>query len=335
MQDSVSDTFKDKLILVTGGTGSFGQKFTEIALKKLQPKAVRIYSRNELKQVEMERKLSPDEWTRARFFIGDVRDSRRLYRAMEGVDIVIHAAALKHVPVCEYNPLEAVDTNINGARNVIDAALDTGVDKVLALSTDKAVQPVNLYGATKLVAEKLFVQANAYAGQKKTRFACVRYGNVMGSSGSIVPLFLKQKESGEVTITDERMTRFWITLEQGVDFVMNSIHRMKGGEIFVPKIPSTKVTDLADVIAPGARRKIIGIRPGEKIHETLLTADEARHAKEFPDHFIIEPEHRFWKSDNHNEGKKLTGDFSYSSDNNPVRLNNEQIASMLKAQGFL
>ncbi|MDD2655143.1 MAG: UDP-N-acetylglucosamine 4,6-dehydratase (inverting) [Candidatus ainarchaeum sp.] len=335
MQDSVTDTFNGKLVLITGGTGSFGQKFTELVLKKAQPKAVRIYSRNELKQVEMERKLSQEDWLRARFFIGDVRDSRRLYRAMEGADIVIHAAALKHVPVCEYNPLEAVDTNINGARNVIDAALDTGVGKVLALSTDKAVQPVNLYGATKLVAEKLFVQANAYSGQKKTRFACVRYGNVMGSSGSVVPLFFRQKESGEVTITDERMTRFWITLEQGVDFVMKSISRMKGGEIFVPKIPSTKVTDLADVIAPGARRKVIGIRPGEKLHEILLTADEARHAREFPDHFVIEPEHRFWKSENHMEGKKLSGDFSYSSDNNPVWLSNEQIAGMLKAQGFL
>jgi len=332
----MQDIFRDKIVLITGGTGSFGQKFTEILLRKYEPNAVRIYSRNELRQVEMERKLSEKDAARTRFFIGDVRDRKRLFRAMEGVDIVVHAAALKHVPVCEYNPLEAVDTNINGARNVIDAALDTGVEKVIALSTDKAVQPVNLYGATKLVSEKLFVQANTYSGQRKTRFGVVRYGNVIGSSGSVIPLFAKQKENGRITITDERMTRFWITLEQGVELVMESLGIMKGGEIFVPKIPSTKITDLAEVIAPDVEREIIGIRPGEKLHEVLITGEEATHALEFDKHYLIKPEFKFWSKDNgYYNGDKVPDGFMYSSDTNTKWLTKEEIRKLLVNEGWM
>ncbi len=235
---------ENKVILLTGGTGSFGQKFTEIALREHNPKVIRIFSRGELLQQQMQQRFNDDP--RLRFFIGDVRDRERVYRAMNGVDIVVHAAALKQVPTCEYNPLEAVKTNIDGAANVIDAAIDNGVEKVMTISTDKAVQPVNLYGATKLAAEKLFIQSNVYTGWRKTRFSCVRYGNVAGSRGSVMPLFLKQKENGTITITDERMTRFWITLEQGVRFVIDCTGRMHGGEVFIPKIPSMKITELAD-----------------------------------------------------------------------------------------
>ncbi|GAG26282.1 unnamed protein product, partial [marine sediment metagenome] len=260
-------------------------KFTEIILKEHNPKSVRIYDNRELAGVEMERKFND---SRLRFFIGDVRDKERLYRAMNGADIVIHAAALKHVPVCEYNPIEAVRTNMEGAMNVINAAIDNSVEKIMAISTDKAVYPVNLYGATKMVAEKLFVQGNTYSGFKETVFSCARYGNVLASSGSVVPLFYEQKNKGEITITDERMTRFWITIDKGVNFVIKCIETMKGGEIFVPKIPSMKISDLAEVIAPGLKKKIIGIRPGEKLHEALLTKEEAKHTKEFDKYFIVE-----------------------------------------------
>ncbi|MCX8175506.1 MAG: UDP-N-acetylglucosamine 4,6-dehydratase (inverting) [Candidatus Micrarchaeota archaeon] len=328
----MADVFKGKVVLITGGTGSFGQKMTEVLLSKHAPSAIRIYSRGELKQVEMERRFKSDK---LRFFIGDVRDKRRLARALNGVDIVIHAAALKHVPVAEYNPAEAVKTNILGAMNLVDAAIDNGVEKVIALSTDKAVAPVNLYGATKAVMEKLIIQGNVYSGWKETRFSCVRYGNVVGSSGSVVPLFLKQREEGLITITDERMTRFWITLGQGVQFVINSLSLMKGGEIFVPKIPSMRVVDLADVIAPGVKRKIIGIRPGEKLHEVLLTSDEARHAKEFDGSFIIEPEYKFWDANVHASGKKLPEGFAYSSDKNTQWLKKEELRKLLVEQGFL
>ena len=328
----MEDVFKDKVILLTGGTGSFGQKFTEIVLKKHKPKAIRVYSRGELKQVEMERKFNDE---RLRFLIGDVRDRKRLSRAMNGVDIVVHAAALKHVPVCEYNPIEAVKTNVHGAENVIDAAIDNGVEKVLALSTDKAVQPVNLYGATKLVAEKLFVQANAYSGKRRTRFSCVRYGNVIGSSGSVIPLFTKQSESGRITITDERMTRFWITLEQGVGLVISALSLMKGGEIFIPKIPSTKITDLADVLAPGAKREVIGIRPGEKLHEVLIMPEEARHSRDMGDIYVIEPEHNYWDKANHISGKPLSEGFYYASDNNTQWLNKDEIKDVLVKEGWL
>jgi len=318
----------NKVILVTGGTGSFGQKFTEIILKEHNPKAIRIYSRGELLQHEMRRKFDDDP--RLRFFIGDVRDRERIYRAMNGVDIVIHAAALKQVPTAEYNPIEAVRTNIDGAINVIDAAIDNDVHKLIAISTDKAVHPINLYGATKLVMERLFAQANVYTGARKSRFSCVRYGNVVGSRGSVVPLFLEQRENGMITLTDEKMTRFWITLEQGVRFVINCLERMHGGEVFVPKIPSMKITDLADAIAPEAKREIIGIRPGEKVDEILLTEEEATHSMEFDEYFIIEPEHPFWAGDRIKDGKPLSEGFRYTSDNNDWWLSKDELNRMLE-----
>lgn len=320
-------SLKGKVILVTGGTGSFGRKFVEVALRYHEPERIRIYSRGELLQSEMERQLNDE---RLRFFIGDVRDRNRVYRAMSGVDIVVHAAALKQVPACEYNPIEAIRTNIEGAINIIDAAIDNGVSKLMDISTDKAVHPVNLYGATKAVAEKLFVHGNAYTGGHKTKLSCVRYGNVMGSRGSIIPIFSEQKKDGSITITDERMTRFWITPEQGARFVIDCINRMHGGEIFVPKIPSMKVTDLADIIAPDAERRIIGIRPGEKLDEILLTEEEARHAKEFENCYIIEPEHRFWSVKEFTGGKALIDNFSYTSDNNRWWLTKEEMKQLLE-----
>lgn len=319
--------FNNKTILVTGGTGSFGQKFTEIILKEHNPKSIRIYDNRELAEVEMERKFND---SRLRFLVGDVRDRNRLYRAMNEVDVVVHAAALKHVPVCEYNPMEAVRTNIDGAINVIDAAVDNSVEKVMAISTDKAVHPVNLYGATKMVAEKLFIQGNSYTGGRKTILSCARYGNVIGSSGSVVPLFFEQKVNGEITITDERMTRFWIALEQGVDFVINCIEKMKGGEIFVPKISSMKIVDLAEVIAPKVKIKITGVRPGEKLHEVLLIEEEALHAKEFDKFFIIEPEYPFRYKDNFQDGKSLSPGFKYASDTNTNWITKERMAELLK-----
>lgn len=318
---------KNKTILITGGAGSFGQKFTEIILKEHNPKTVRIYDNRELAEVEMERKFNDP---RLRFFLGDVRDKNRLNRAMGGVDVAVHAAALKHVPVCEYNPIEAVKTNIEGAKNVIDAAIDNSVEKLMNISTDKAVHPVNLYGATKMVAEKLFIQANSYVGgEKKTIFSCARYGNVIASSGSVVPLFNEQKKTGEVTITDEKMTRFLITLEQGIRFVIKSIKAMKGGEIFIPKIASMKIMDLAEVIAPGVKKKIIGIRPGEKLHEVLLTKEEAIHAKEVDGCFVVEPEFHFWDEDNFREGKTLPRGFEYKSDTNDKWITKEEMQEIL------
>lgn len=321
------DILKNKVILVTGGTGSFGNKFAEIVLKKHKTNAIRIFSRGEKLQLDMQNKFNDD---RLRFFIGDVRDRERLHRAMHDVDIVVHAAALKQVPACEYNPIEAVRTNIDGAINVIDAALDCGVSQVMAISTDKAVHPVNLYGATKMTAEKLFIQANSYSGVGGTLFSCVRYGNVVGSRGSVIPLFLKQKETGTLTITDDKMTRFWITLEQGVQLVINGINNMKGGEIFIPKIPSMDIMALADAIAPKAKKKVVGIRPGEKIHEVLLTDDEARHSKEFSDHFVIIPDHPFWDELSLKGGKKLPAGFTYTSNNNKKWLTKKEIMKMIK-----
>ena len=320
-------SFENKTILITGGAGFFGKKFTEIILKKYNPKSVRVYDNRELAEVEMERKLRDP---RLRFLIGDVRDKERLWRATKGVDVIIHAAALKHVPVCEYNPIEAIKTNVEGAINVIDAAIDNSVEKVIAISTDKAVYPVNLYGATKMVAEKLFVQGNSYTGGKKTIFSCVRYGNVFASSGSVIPLFEEQKKKGEITITDEKMTRFWITLEQGIHFVINCLNLMKGGEIFVPKIPSMKIIDLAEAVAPGVRKKVIGIRPGEKLHEILLTKEEVEHSKEFDRYFVIEPQHHFWKKDNYKDGKHLPSNFEYTSNKNDKWVTIEQIKNFLK-----
>jgi len=317
----------NKVILVTGGTGSFGNQFAETILNKHDPESVRIFSRGEKLQDDMRQKFNDN---RLRFFIGDVRDRNRLYRAMNGVDIVVHAAALKQVPACEYNPIEAVRTNVDGAVNVIDAALDNHVEKVMAISTDKAVHPVNLYGATKMTAEKLFVQANSYAGMQDTKFSCVRYGNVIGSRGSVIPLFLRQKEQGVLTVTEENMTRFWIKLSEGVDFVINSIKLMTGGEIFIPKIPSMKITDLAKAIAPDADIKVIGIRPGEKIHEVLLTEDEARHSKEFDNFFVIEPEHPFWHKKELKKGKTPPKGFRYSSDGNEEWYTKEDLLKTIK-----
>ena len=323
--------FANKLILVTGGTGSFGKKFIQIILKEHNPKTIRIFSRGELKQQKMREQFQRYKNSeKLRFFIGDVRDRDRLHRAMNGVDVVIHAAALKQVPTCEYNPIEAVKTNVDGAANIIDAAIDNNVEKVMALSTDKAVHPVNLYGATKLVAEKLFIQGNSYSGERKTKFSCVRYGNVMASRGSVIPIFQEQKKNGTITITDNTMTRFWITQEQAVHFIIDCIKRMKGGEIFVPKIPSMKIIDLAQAIAPQSEIKITGIRPGEKIDEVLLTGEEARHAKEFDKYFVVVPEYAFWDKNNFKDGKSLSSDFTYSSGDNDQWLTKQELMKMLE-----
>ena len=318
--------WSDQNVLVTGGTGSFGKKFIEIMLKEFHPKKLIIYSRDELKQHEMQ--LADFNHDSLRYFIGDVRDRDRLRRAMRGVDVVIHAAALKQVPACEYNPIEAVATNIEGSKNIIEAALDTGVARVLGLSTDKAVSPANLYGATKLVAEKLLVQANSYRGDGPTRFSCVRYGNVVGSRGSVIPLFLAQASSGTVTVTDPRMTRFWITLEQGVRFVISCVERMHGGEVFVPKLPSIGIMDLAQSIAPGCEIKITGIRPGEKLHECMLSEDEARTALETDNLFVIQPAYQWWSGANWNEGKPVAEGFRYASDTNDVLLSIAELREM-------
>lgn len=316
-----------KTILVTGGTGSFGQKFIHKALQS-DVKKVIVFSRDELKQFEMSQIFSDP---RIRYFLGDVRDKERLYRAFDGVDIVVHAAALKQVPACEYNPFEAVKTNIFGAQNIIEAAIDRNVQRVLALSTDKAASPVNLYGATKLCSDKLFVAANSYTGEKDTRFAVVRYGNVVGSRGSVVPLFEKLKSSGRIPITDERMTRFWITLSQGVDFVINSIALMKGGEVFVPKIPSMKVVDLATAIAPECELDFIGIRPGEKLHEVMITEDDARQTIELENCYIIQPQYPWW-NESLIEGKAVEESFRYSSDSNDEWLSVEGIRQLIASQ---
>jgi len=321
--------FDDKVVLVTGGTGSFGEKFTHIMLTDFRPKKLIIFSRDELKQHEM-RQVYPDGADGPmRYFIGDVRDVERLRRAMHGVDIVVHAAALKQVPACEYNPIEAIMTNVMGAKNVIDAALDTGVKKVLALSTDKAVNPVNIYGATKLVAEKLFVHSNVYSGATGTRFSCVRYGNVVGSRGSVIPLFLQQRHNGSVTVTDTRMTRFWITLEQGVRFVVRCIEQMQGGEVFIPKIPSMDIMELARTIAPNCAIEEIGIRPGEKLHEVLVSEDEARQTLELDDMYIVQPHHPWWFRGLWNEGKLLPDGFRYSSDTNRQYLLPHELEKLL------
>lgn len=310
---------KYKAVLITGGTGSFGKQFVTTLLEKYKNfDRIVIFSRDELKQHEM--RISGYNSKRLRYFIGDVRDMVRLQRAMYRIDVVVHAAALKQVPACEYNPIEAVLTNVMGARNVIDAALDNKVKKVIALSTDKAVNPINLYGATKLVAEKLFVQANAYSGDRSTRFSCVRYGNVIGSRGSVIPLFNKQKKDGLVTVTDPRMTRFWITIEEGVEFVIDCIHVMCGGEVFVPKIPSAKIIDLVKMIAPKCKVEYVGIRAGEKLHEVLISEDESRFTLEFKDKFVIQPNHPWWKAKYLSKGKKLPDGFIYSSNNNHKQL---------------
>ena len=320
-----SPELKGKVVLVTGGTGSFGTAFVKELLAHHEPAAVRIYSRDELKQWDLQRTFAGD--TRVRYFLGDVRSLERLTQAARGVDVIIHAAALKQVPACEYNPFEAVQTNVVGAENVVSAAIASDVPKTLALSTDKAVNPVNLYGATKLCAEKIISQGNAYAADSVARFASVRYGNVVGSRGSVIPLFKRQAKEGLVTITDDAMTRFWITLEQAVQFVIDCLGRMTGGEVFVPRLPSMRVADIVEALAPDAERQIIGIRPGEKIHELLITSDESRHATVFEDHFVIYPAFPFWPAD-YERGDELPPGFAYASDSNDQWLTADEIRSM-------
>jgi UDP-N-acetylglucosamine 4,6-dehydratase/5-epimerase len=306
--------WSEQVVLVTGGTGSFGRKFVEIMLHEYHPKRLVIFSRDELKQHEM--RSSGLDHPSLRYFIGDVRDPARLERALAGVTVVVHAAALKQVPACEYNPFEAIQTNIMGGRHVIEAAINQGVRRILALSTDKAVNPINLYGATKLCAEKMFVQANAYAGAQDTRFSCARYGNVVGSRGSVIPIFQEQRKRGRITVTDPRMTRFWITLKQGVDFVIRCIETMHGGEIFVPKIPSMKLVDMATAIAPECDIDFIGIRPGEKLHEALVSEDEARQTLETKEMYVIRPNHPWWSADNWTNAMPVREGFRYTSDTN-------------------
>jgi UDP-N-acetylglucosamine 4,6-dehydratase len=319
--------FSDKTVLITGGTGSFGKACLDVLLTQHNPRAVRVFSRDELKQWELQARY-PDE-TRLRWFIGDIRDRDRLVRATRGCDVIIHAAALKQVPACEYNPFEAVQTNIIGAENIVAAAIDNDVPYTIQLSTDKAVNPVNLYGATKLAAEKIVIQGNAYAADSVARFANVRYGNVVGSRGSVVPVFLSQAERGELTITDERMTRFWVTLPQAVDFVLTRLDIMQGGEVFVPKIPSMRVTDIATAVAPEAQRVITGIRPGEKLHEVLVTEDESRHARDLEDSYVILPEFHPWRAAGWDVGRPVAEGFRYASDTNSEWLTVEQLQAML------
>jgi UDP-N-acetylglucosamine 4,6-dehydratase/5-epimerase len=319
--------WSDEVVLVTGGTGSFGKKFVEIMLRECHPKKLIIFSRDELKQHDM--RAAGFDHPSLRYFIGDVRDAQRVERALSGVTVVVHAAALKQVPACEYNPFEAIQTNIMGGRNVIDGAINQGVRRILALSTDKAVNPINLYGATKLCAEKMFVQANAYSGAQDTRFACARYGNVVGSRGSVIPVFQEQRQSGKITITDPRMTRFWLTLDRGVRFVIDCLEKMHGGEIFVPKIPSMKLTDLAEAIAPGCQVEMIGIRPGEKLHEVLVSEDEARNTLETDDMFVIQPAHAWWRRENWANARPLPEGFRYTSDTNPQWLTRRELENLV------
>lgn len=326
--------FNNKTILITGGTGSFGQKYTKTLLEIYKPKRLIIFSRDELKQYEMQQIYSA---SCMRYFIGDVRDGERLQQAFKDVDYVIHAAALKQVPAAEYNPMECIKTNIHGAENVIRAAISNNVKKVIALSTDKAASPINLYGATKLVSDKLFVAANNVVGDGQTRFSAVRYGNVVGSRGSVVPFFKQQIASGATSlpITHPDMTRFWITLQEGVDFVLKNFSRMQGGEIFVPKIPSIRITDIAKAYGPGLKQEIVGIRPGEKMHEIMCPSDDSHHTVEFDDHFVITPSIKFFSRDNDytqnllgEHGKLVPGGFEYHSGNNPHFLTVDEILKM-------
>jgi UDP-N-acetylglucosamine 4,6-dehydratase/5-epimerase len=320
-----SINWEEASVLVTGGTGSFGHKFVEIMLARYRPRRLCIFSRDELKQSEMMTRFQDPS---LRFFLGDVRDRARLERALHGVDIVFHAAALKQIPACEYNPFEAIQTNVLGAKNVIDAAIDQGVKRVIGISSDKAVGPLNLYGATKLCAEKLFVHGNVYGHPRGTALAVVRYGNVIGSRGSVVPLFAAQRATGRVTVTDRAMTRFWIRLEDGVQFAIRSVALMRGGEIFVPKIPSMRIIDLVEALAPGCEVEDIGIRPGEKLHEILISEDESRQALEFDDKFVIEPVEPPWAFRGWEAGKRPARGFRYSSDTNEVWLSPAAMKAM-------
>ncbi|WP_026280241.1 UDP-N-acetylglucosamine 4,6-dehydratase (inverting) [Thioalkalivibrio sp. ALE31] len=323
--------FADGSVLITGGTGSFGHTFVPMLLERFNLRRVIIFSRDEMKQWEMAKKFDGDP--RVRFFIGDVRDRERVYRALDGVDFVIHAAASKIVPTAEYNPFECVKTNVTGAMNVIDACIDKGVKKVVALSTDKASSPVNLYGATKLTSDKLFVAGNHYAGHRDTRFSVVRYGNVMGSRGSVIPFFMSIRDQGVLPITHERMTRFMISLEQGVELVWHAFEDMEGGEVYVKKIPSMKVTDLARVVAPEARQQIVGIRPGEKLHEEMIGADDAYYTYEYPDHFKILPAINSWDKDANRikDGTRVAEGFVYASDTNTEWMSEDQLSAWIDA----
>jgi UDP-N-acetylglucosamine 4,6-dehydratase len=329
----MSINWNEQAVLVTGGTGSFGRKFVEIMLTQHRPRKLIVFSRDELKQFEMQEVFSPERYRNIRYFIGDVRDRDRLWRAFDEVDIVVHAAALKQVPAAEYNPLEAIRTNVLGAANIIEAALDRNVRLVLALSTDKAVNPINLYGATKLCSDKLIIAGNSYVGRQQTRLSVVRYGNVMGSRGSVIPFFLKRRASGRLPITDERMTRFWITLEQGVKFVIQSLERMSGGEIYVPKIPSMRIMDLARALAPECKIDVVGIRPGEKLHEVMVTEDDARHTLEYDDHYTILPEsydgNRTAFVDAKNGGRRCPEAFRYASDTNNCWLTVDELLALV------
>jgi UDP-N-acetylglucosamine 4,6-dehydratase len=324
----MSHFLQGQSILVTGGTGSFGRRCVASLLARHDPARVVVFSRDELKQSELQAAFAGDG--RIRFFLGDVRDRDRLLRAFDGIDVVIHAAALKQVPTLEYNPFEAVKTNINGAQNVIDAAIDRGVRRVVALSTDKASSPINLYGATKLVGDKLFVDANAYAGSKDTRFSVVRYGNVMNSRGSVVPLFRRLAADGVLPITDPRMTRFFITLEQSVEFVLGRANDMAGGELFVPKLPSVRVGDLARAIAPGAELRVVGIRAGEKLHEELIGADDARRTRDAGDFYVLEPDAAWWEGEHWADRPRVADGFVYTSDTNERWLEGEELAAFLR-----
>lgn len=319
-----------KALLVTGGTGSFGRRFVETVLRDYNVARLVVFSRDEAKQEEMRTKYNLTD-PRIRYFIGDVRDRDRLYRALSGIDAVVHAAALKQVPALEYNPIEAVKTNIEGSENLINAAIDRGVKKVVALSTDKAVNPINLYGATKLVAEKLFTQGNIYADPNGTKLACTRYGNVVGSRGSVVPLFLRQRDKGVITVTDERMTRYWLTLDQGVRFVLRCLQEMAGGEVFVPKLPSMSLKDVASYIAPGCRIENIGIRAGEKLHEVLVSRNESPYTYELDDMFVIEPVIFFRKPAEWpwSDEKRMEPGTKYASDTNPQWLTKEDVLAMV------
>ncbi len=321
-----TDFLKGKTILVTGGTGSFGKMFIKKVLAVHQVRKVIVFSRDELKQFEMQKEVQDP---RVRFFIGDIRDPERLHRAFHGVDYIVHAAALKQVPACEYNPIEAVKTNVIGAQNIINAAIDNGIKKVIALSTDKAANPVNLYGATKLCSDKLFIAGNAYSGDIDTRFSIVRYGNVMGSRGSVIPVFKEQRKTGTITITDPRMTRFWITLDHGVAFVLQCLEIMMGGELFIPKIPSMNIMDLAKAIAPGCKTRVTGIRHGEKLHEVLLPPDESFYALEFKDKFILEPDAKWLKKMRHLGGKPVKEFYEYASNTNKEWLTASEMKRMI------
>jgi len=324
-------SLQGKSLLITGGTGSFGKLLVHTALTRLDLKKVVVLSRDELKQYEMQQRFDSPK---LRYFIGDVRDRDRLHRALDGIDVVVHAAALKQVPTAEYNPFEAVKTNIFGAENIINEAIDQGVERVLALSTDKAANPINLYGATKLCSDKLFVAGNAYVGRRATRMSVVRYGNVVGSRGSVIPFFLSRRKTGVLPITDKRMTRFWITLQQGVDFVIDCVQRMHGGEIFVPKIPSMNIMDLALALAPECRTEIVGIRPGEKLHEVMVPEDDARNTVELPDRYVILPQFSWVEDPPYSDLPRCPDGFRYGSDTNDQWLRREELTAIIKELGY-